>query len=76
MSNQLKMFYWSDVQALREYSSGEVIILARSLEEARESFSKEEGGTFQYTDLVQEILNTAPSMVYENYGSICIRGSA
>ena len=70
----MKLFHWHTVEALRDYGSGDVIIMAPDLETAREVFRKENPDN--YDGVVDEIERNDPDSIYDNPASISLRGSA
>ena len=65
----MKLFDWVAVDALAQYLSGEVIVMANSLEEALEIVKKEN------PEVYEEIKNEEPD-VYDSPTAIYIYGSA
>ncbi len=53
----MKIFWWCDVESLRDYLSGELIVHASSLEEARNLVKKECS-----SDLFEEIMKSEPEI--------------
>ena len=75
----MKLYYWSDVEELADYATGEVIIMADSLQEALDTIRKqliEAKETDHFIDeLMKELKNTEP-FVYDTPTAIWIGGSA
>ena len=67
----MKLFHWMEIQALRDYGAGQVIIMAESLEEAHMSAIRD-----LPDHVAEEVLRTSPEVVHSSSYAIGIMGSA